>query len=102
MHLHISGDRHDRKEEKMGAGKAVFVKDQKPKRTKYKKFTDDGVRDLHPARFNGLPTGNPEDWAGLVPVKKDQIMKNIFMTHYGIRQGQVDTKVIVKVRYINI
>lgn len=82
----------------MGAGKAVFVKDQKPKRTKYKKFTDDGVLKLHPARFNGLPTGNPEDWAGQVPVKKTQIMKNIYMTNYGLRQGQVDIKVIVKLQ----
>ena len=81
----------------MGAGRAVFARDQKPKRRRYGKFTDDGVKQLHEARFNGLPTGNPADWADQVPVKKDQIMKNLYMVHYGTGQGQVDTKVIVKV-----
>jgi hypothetical protein len=81
----------------MGAGRAVFAKDQKPKKTKYKKFTDDGVMKLHEARFKGLPTGNPADWADQVPVKKDQIMKNIYLEHYGTGQGQVDSKIIVKV-----
>jgi len=92
------GERHDKREEKMGAGKAVFAKDQKQRKVRYKKFTDDGVRRLHVARFNGLPTGDPQDWAAKVPVKRDQVMKNLYMTHYGMAQGHVDSKTIVKVR----
>ena len=84
------------REEKMGAGWAVFHKDQKQRKTKYKKFTDDGVKKLHEARHSRLPTGDPADWADQVPVKRDQIMKNLFMTHYGLGQGQIDTKTIVK------
>jgi len=90
------GDRHREREEKMGAGKAVFHKDQKQRKTKYKKFTDDGVKKLHEARHNRLPTGDPSDWADQVPVKREQTMKNLYMTHYGLGQGQVDTKTIVK------
>ena len=41
------GDWHDRREEKKGAGKAVFAKDQKQRKVRYKKFTDDGVKRLH-------------------------------------------------------
>jgi hypothetical protein len=82
----------------MGAGRAVFVQDQKPRKNKYKKFTDDGEKRLHEARFNPLPTGDPHDWADQVPVKREQVMKNLYMVHYGVGHGQVDTKTIVKVR----
>jgi hypothetical protein len=33
----------------MGTGKVVFEKDQKQRKIKYKKFTDDGVKKLHEA-----------------------------------------------------
>ena len=95
MHLFL-GDRHREREEKMGAGKAVFHKDQKQRKTKYRKFTDDGILKLHEARHSRLPTGDPSDWADQMPVKREQIMKNLHMTHYGLGQGQIDTKTIVK------
>jgi hypothetical protein len=86
-----------KREEKMGAGRAVFMKDLKPRKIKYKKFSDDGVKRLHPARFNPLPTGDPASWADQNPVKREQVMKNLYMAHYGVGHGQVDTKTIVKV-----
>jgi hypothetical protein len=64
---------------------------------KYKKFSDYGVKRLHPARFNPLPTGDPQSWADQNPVKREQVMKNLYMAHYGVGHGQVDTKTIVKV-----
>ena len=82
----------------MGTGKVVFEKDQKQRKIKYKKFTDDGVKKLHEARFAPLPTGDPQTWADQVPVKRDQVMKNLYMAHYGMGHGQVDTKTIAKVR----
>jgi hypothetical protein len=94
----LAVERFERREEKMGAGRAVFMKDQKPRKIRYKKSTDDGVKRLHLARFNPLPTGNPHDWADQNPVKREQVMKNLYMTHYGVGHGQVDTKTIVKVR----
>jgi hypothetical protein len=30
-------------------------------------------------------------------VKREQVMKNLYMAHYGVGHGQVDTKTIVKV-----
>jgi len=63
----------------MGTGKVVFEKDQKQRKIKYKKFTDDGVKKLHEARFAPLPTGDPQTWADQVPVKRDQVMKNLYM-----------------------
>jgi hypothetical protein len=86
-----------KREEKMGAVRAVFMKDLKPRKIKYKKFSDDGVKRLHPARFNPLPTGDPQSWADQNPVKREQVMKNLYMAHYGVGHGQVDTKTIVKV-----
>ncbi len=86
-----------KREEKMGAGRAVFMKDLKPRKIKYKKFSDDGVKRLHPARFNLLPTGDPQSWADQNPVKREQVMKNLYMAHYRVGHGQVDTKTIVKV-----
>ncbi len=73
------------------------MKDLKPRKIKYKKFSDDGVKRLHPARFNPLPTGDPQSWADQNPVKK--VMKNLYMAHYGVGHGQVDTKTIVKVYF---
>ena len=71
------GEQYERKAEKMGTGKVVFEKDQKQRKIKYKKFTDDGVKKLHEARFAPLPTGDPQTWADQVPVKRDQVMKNL-------------------------
>ena len=31
-------------------------------------------------------------------MKREQVMKNLYMAHYGVGHGQVDTKTIVKVR----
>jgi hypothetical protein len=79
-----------KREEKMGAGRAVFMKDLKPRKIKYKKFSDDGVKRLHPARFNPLPTGDPQSWADQNPVKREQVMKNLYMAHYGVGNGHED------------
>jgi hypothetical protein len=86
-----------KREEKMGAGRAVFMKDLKHRKIKYKKFSDNGVKRLHPAQFNPLPTVDPQSWADQKPVKREQVMKNLYMAHYGVGHGQVDTKTIVKV-----
>ncbi len=86
----------------MGTGKVVFEKDQKQRKIKYKRFTDDGVKKLHEARFAPLPTGDPQTWADQVPVKRDQVMKNLYMAHYGMGHGQVDTKTIAKVRWFGL
>ena len=89
------GDRLDKRAERMGAGKAVFAKDPKLKKVKYKKFEDNGSSRLHPARFNPLPYGDPVTWAREVPVKREQVLKNLYMANYGV-EGQWDAKLVVK------
>ena len=92
----MAGERLEKRAENMGAGRAVFAKDPKLRKTKYKKFVDNGLDKLHPARFSPLPTGDPAAWAGQVPVKRSQVFKNLYMSHYGV-EGQWDSKLIVKV-----
>jgi hypothetical protein len=45
-----------KEQERKGVGAAVYSRDRKLKKKKFKKMTDDGEKKLHPARFVGLPS----------------------------------------------
>lgn len=57
--------------------------DDAPEKKCYKKFTDDGVSKLHPARFERQPLAPPTKWWSQVPVKRTNIIKKIPLRHLG-------------------
>ena len=57
--------------------------DDAPEKKYYKKFTDDGVSKLHPARFDRQPIAPPSKWWSQVPVKRTNIIKKIPLRHLG-------------------
>jgi hypothetical protein len=44
-----------KEQERKGVGAAIFGRDKKPKKIKFRAMKDDGESKLHPARFVGLP-----------------------------------------------
>lgn len=71
--------------ERKGLGTAIYGKDQKPKKKKYKKMTDDGELRLHPARFDGLPLSTPSKYWDKVPACKTEIFRHIPLQHLGVK-----------------
>ena len=57
--------------------------DDAPEKKTFKKFTDDGVNKLHPARFERQPLAPPSKWWSEVPVKRSNIIKKIPLRHLG-------------------
>ncbi len=57
--------------------------DDAPVKKSFKKFTDDGVSKLHPARFERQPLAPPAKWWAQVPVKRTSIIKKIPLRHLG-------------------
>jgi hypothetical protein len=57
--------------------------DDAPEKKTFKKFTDDGISKLHPARFERQPLAPPSKWWSEVPVKRSSIIKKIPLRHLG-------------------
>ena len=57
--------------------------DDKPERITYKKFKDNGIDKLHPARFERQPTIAPTKYWSSVPIKRTNIIKKIPLRHLG-------------------
>lgn len=57
--------------------------DDAPEKRTFKKFTDNGVDKLHPARFERQPLAPPSKWWSEVPVKRSSIIKKIPLRHLG-------------------
>ena len=55
--------------------------DDKPEKITYKKFKDNGIDQLHPARFERHPTTAPSKWWSNVPIKRTNIIKKIPLRH---------------------
>jgi len=92
--LNALQDRYEKEEERKGVGAAIFGKDQKLKKTTFKKKADDGFARLHPARFLRLPLAAPEKYWKKVPKCHEQRFRHVQLGHYGA-ESQVNEKVIL-------
>jgi hypothetical protein len=79
------------KEKKENLGEEVFAKDARHPKTKYKKMSDDGRKRLHTARR--LPIVPPHKYYGKTPKKRNAVIRNFPMEHYGIT-GQISETTI--------
>jgi hypothetical protein len=84
-----------REAERRNLGEDIFLRDGKPKKIRYKAQTDNGTTKLHEARFNRPPLVHPKEYYKLVPRKREPVIRNFPLDHYGI-QGQVSDAVIGK------
>jgi len=87
-------DRYEKEAERKGVGAAIFGKDQKLRKTTFKKKADDGVARLHPARFLRLPLAAPSRYWKKVPKCHDQRFRHVQLGHYGA-ESQINEKVIL-------
>ena len=88
-------EHYEREAEKKGLGEAIFGKDTKMKKTKFKKMTDDGKKKLHPARFCRLPLAQPKKYWRLVPKRRSSVFRHFPLQHYGV-EGCVSEQTIVR------
>ena len=51
--------------------------EEKPLTIRYKAKCDNGLTKFHSARFERMPTPDPEVWYGLVPTKRSPVLKNL-------------------------
>ena len=79
--------------EKKGMGSAVFGRDCKPKKKKFKGMTDDGEVKLHPARFESLPRSEPSKYWKQVPAGRTEIFRHLPLDHLGV-EGVPETTVV--------
>jgi hypothetical protein len=77
-------DQFEKEQERKGVGAAVFGKDRKPKKRKFKAMTDDGEKRLHPARFVGLPRADPKRYWDQVPAAATEIYRHVPLAHLGV------------------
>jgi hypothetical protein len=81
-------DLYAKEQERKGVGAAVFGKDRKPRKKKFKKMTDDGEKRLHPARFIGLPRVDPKLYWDQVPAAAEEIYRHLPLEHLGVEGVQ--------------
>ena len=51
--------------------------EERPLTIRYKAKCDNGLTKFHSARFERMPTPDPEVWYGLVPTKRSPVLKNL-------------------------
>jgi hypothetical protein len=76
-------------------GAALYGKDLKGKRQKFKSGSDDGHTRLHKARFCRMPLSRPKKYYKLVPKRRQEIFRHFPLEHYGA-DNQVAEQVIVR------
>jgi hypothetical protein len=82
-----------KEQERKGVGAAVFGRDRKPKKTKFKSMKDDGERKLHPARFVGMPRVEPRLYWEQVPVATRDIYRHVPLEHVGV-EGLAESTIV--------
>ncbi len=92
--LHALQDRYEKEAERKGFGAAIFGKDQRIKKTKFPKKTDNGYEKLHPARWLRLPMAAPEKYWRKVPRAHEQRFRHVQLAHYGA-ESQINEKIIL-------
>jgi hypothetical protein len=95
-------DLYVKEQEKKGVGAALFGRDKKPKKKKFKKMTDNGEEKLHPARFIGLPRVDPKVYWSQVPGAADEIYRHVPLEHLGVEGVQEQTIVRMHNRRVPI
>ena len=87
-------DRYEKEAEKKGVGSAIYGKDRKLKKTRFRAKTDDGYARLHAARWLRLPMAAPDKYWRKVPRAHDQRFRHLQLAHYGA-ESQINEKVIL-------
>jgi len=84
-------DFYEKDAEKKGTGSAIFGRDQKPKKIKFKKAEDDGMKKLCEARFKlPQPFCQPKKYWQKMPTKRP-LYRHFPLGHLGL-EGQVEEK----------
>jgi uncharacterized membrane protein YgcG len=76
-------DEYEKEAAKKGVGSAIFGKDRKPKKKKFKSMKDDGESKLHPARFVTMPCVEPGKFWEQVPVAWPEVYRHLPLQHVG-------------------
>jgi hypothetical protein len=74
----------EKEEERKNLGEEACAKDGMTRTVRYKAKKDDGKKKLHLARWNRQPLVPPEDFYAKVPKKRETVIRNFPMDHYGI------------------
>ena len=74
----------EKEAERKGLGKAVYGRDCKPKKKKFKSMTDDAETKLHPARFECMPLVEPAKFWHLVPTNRSVVYRHMPLEHLGV------------------
>ena len=87
-------DRYEKEAEKKGVGSAIYGKDRKLRKIRFKARGDDGYTRLHRARWLRLPMAAPDKYWARVPRAHEQRFRHLQLAHYGV-ESQINEKVIL-------
>jgi hypothetical protein len=74
----------EKEEERKNLGEEACAKDGLTRTVRYKAKKDNGKKKLHLARWNRQPLVPPEEFYAKVPKKRETVIRNFPMEHYGI------------------
>ena len=94
LNIHTKIEAKEKKETSNGA--SAFRADKKPSTKLFSEEEDDYFEKLHPARFLRMPLSSPEVYWKDIPYRREEIYKNINLTHTGA-EGQVSDRTITLV-----
>jgi hypothetical protein len=87
---------YDKEAERRNLGEDIFQRDGVTRKTRFKAQSDNGTTKLHLARYLWLPLLHPKDYYKHMPSRRDVVVRNFPMDHYGLT-GQIKDDVIRKV-----
>jgi len=87
-------DRYEKEAEKKGVGSAIYGKDRRLKKIRFRGKADDGYAKLHKARWLRLPMAAPDKYWRKVPRAHEQRFRHLQLAHYGA-ESQINEKVIL-------
>jgi len=87
-------DRYEKEAEKKGVGSAIYGRDRKLRKIRFKEKADDGYAKLHRARWLRLPMAAPEKYWRKVPRTHEQKFRHLQLAHYGA-ESQINERVIL-------
>ncbi len=86
---------YDKESERRNLGEDIFLRDGVTRKIRFKAQSDNGTTKLHLARNLRLPLVHPKEYYKNVPNRRDVIVRNFPMDHYGLT-GQIKDDVIGK------
>jgi hypothetical protein len=87
---------YDKEAERRNLGEDIFQRDGVTRKIRFKAQSDNGTTKLHLARYLRLPLVHPKDYYKNMPSRRDVVVRNFPMDHYGLT-GQIKDDVIGKV-----